>query len=607
MASSDEKSPLMEMSESSSYAAPAAARRLSEPAFRATLSWESVTAVARSSRSLSDRVGGVKSEDKVILDNVRGIARATELIALMGASGAGKTTLLDFLANQTSSLKVTGTVRLNGRKITKSELGNVAAYVHQEDLFIGTLKVSEHLRFQAALRMKQGDTTQVDDIMREMGLEKCKDTVIGIPGKMKGISGGEKKRLAFASEILGNPSILLADEPTSGLDSFMAESVVHVLQRLASSGRTVLCTIHQPSSDTFALFDRLILLSQGRVAYYGSSVDAMPFFSKLGFQCPTNYNPADFYIRELAIVPGKEGKCREKAERICNAFEESEHAGALNRSLADETNRAADSELIPFSKSKGYNAHWCTQFGWVCLRAWLSNIRDKTAVRVKIGQSIVIALLMGLMYYKTGYDQQRVQNIPAALFFAVIQLSISTMIAVLQTFPVEMPVFLREHRSRLYRPLVFYLAKSIADTPFVVIQVLVFSAVSYFMIGLHDGADRFFLFFSLCVIIAMVSLSLGYLVSASVPSVSVALAIGPVSFIPFLLFGGFFIRSGTVPVYLEWIQYISWFYYGFEALMINEWRGTNLTCSSIQNCFSNGTQVLDHLGLVEVSVLSCRK
>ena len=91
---------------------------------------------------------------------------------------------------------------------------------------------------------------------------------------------------------------------------------MHVLQRLASSGRTVLCTIHQPSSDTFALFDRLILLSQGRVAYYGSSVDAMPFFSKLGFQCPTNYNPADFYIRELAIVPGKEGKCREKAEVV---------------------------------------------------------------------------------------------------------------------------------------------------------------------------------------------------------------------------------------------------------------------------------------------------
>ena len=102
-----------------------------------------------------------------------------------------------------------------------------------------------------------------------MGLSKCADTIIGKPGAVVGISGGEKKRLAFASELLTNPSIMFCDEPTSGLDSFMALSVVEVLKELTASGRTVVCTIHQPSSEVFAIFDQLLLMADGRVAYSG--------------------------------------------------------------------------------------------------------------------------------------------------------------------------------------------------------------------------------------------------------------------------------------------------------------------------------------------------
>ncbi|XP_065840254.1 protein white-like [Oscarella lobularis] len=592
-------------------------RQISAPTFTVTLSWSGVGAVARSSPSLRERCKGVKfGREKIILRNVSGIARPGELIALMGASGAGKTTLLNVLANQNvSSLYVDGNVRLNGMEVLGKSLGGVAAYVQQEDLFVGTLTVYEHLRFQAALRMGSEYSMdlkmrRVNQVIGDMGLNKCKKTVIGIPGKIKGISGGEKKRLAFASEILTNPPLLFADEPTSGLDSFMAESVVRVLQKMAESGRTIICTIHQPSSEVFSLFDRLILLAEGKVAYHGSSIGAMEFFSNVGYPCPENYNPADFYVHTLAIVPGNEEECREKVQDITDKFAVSETGNAMTTAIEEarsKTNNGSHdaSYAVEFSKdtieSLSFKASVFTQIRFVLWRAWLSNIRDPTAVKVKLGQALVISLLLGLMYLQADHDQSRVQNIPGAISFVLIQLSISSVIAVLQTFPLEMPVFMREHQSRLYRTSIFYLAKASADMPFLIIQVAIFSIVTYFMIGLNNQADKFFTFFGICIIVATVAISLGYLVSAGAPSVSVALAIGPVSFIPFLLFGGFFIRSGTVPVYLEWIQFISWFFYGFETLMVNEWTDSpQLSCGTNNaGCLQNGTQVLDFFGLDE--------
>ncbi|GBN95521.1 Protein white, partial [Araneus ventricosus] len=153
-----------------------------------------------------------------------------------------------------------------------------------------------------------------------LGLKKCADTVIGIVGKIKGISGGESKRLAFASEILTKPGLMFCDEPTSGLDSFMSQSIISVLRDVAEGGRTIICTIHQPSSEVFELFDHLLLMAEGRVAFRGRSTKALDFFKRAGLQCPINYNPADFYIQNLAIVPGKEKESKEKVMAIVEQF-----------------------------------------------------------------------------------------------------------------------------------------------------------------------------------------------------------------------------------------------------------------------------------------------
>ncbi|XP_048579141.1 protein white-like [Nematostella vectensis] len=259
----------------------------------------------------------------------------------MGASGAGKSTLMNVLAHRNiADMQVSGTVMVNERKVGL-DINTISAYVQQEDLFIGKLTVREHLVFQALLRLDKDLSLQerlyrVDQIIGEVGLRRCADTMIGIPGRMRGISGGEKKRLSFASEVLTDPAILFADEPTSGLDAFMAQTVITTLQKMAAQGRTVVCTIHQPSSEVFAMFDSLLLLAEGRVAFHGPTFQAITAFSDLGYSCPPNFNPADYFVHTLAIVPGDEERCRARIKEICDEFEEKK-SSKKSRSVTPST------------------------------------------------------------------------------------------------------------------------------------------------------------------------------------------------------------------------------------------------------------------------------
>lgn len=182
----------------------------------------------------------------------------------------------------------------------------LASYIEQDDLFYETITVYEHLVFQAQLRMGKAFTAEeylsrVATVMKELGLNKSRDTLIR-GARVRGISGGERKRLSFATEILTNPSILFVDEPTSGLDSFMAEKIVFQMRKLARDGRTVIATIHQPSSELFALFDTLYLLSDGSLVYHGAASEAVPYFASLGYQCPPFVNPSEYFMRQLVVM-----------------------------------------------------------------------------------------------------------------------------------------------------------------------------------------------------------------------------------------------------------------------------------------------------------------
>ncbi|XP_029657280.1 protein white-like [Octopus sinensis] len=225
-------------------------------------------------------------------------------------------------------MTVHGQVTVNGCEIG-TLMGDISAYVEQEDAFIPSLTVIEQLMFRALLRMdksydKQQRIQRVKDVIRELSLTKCANTMIG-DERIKGISGGERKRVAFASEILTDPPLIFLDEPTSGLDSYLARNLIQVLKNMASRGRTIVTTIHQPSSEIFTMFDELLLMADGRVVFMGPTKDAMLLFRECGLQCPTNYNPADFYLDNLSIIPNQEDDYVARTQGLVDAFERSEN------------------------------------------------------------------------------------------------------------------------------------------------------------------------------------------------------------------------------------------------------------------------------------------
>lgn len=223
-----------------------------------------------------------------------------------------------------------------------------------------------------------------------MSLGKCKNTVIGVPGRVKGLSGGERKRLAFASEALTDPALLLCDEPTSGLDSFMAHSVLQVLKRLTLKDKTIILTIHQPSSELFGLFDKLLLMAEGRVAFLGTPIEAADFFTQMNAPCPMNYNPADFYVQFLAIVPGKEEESRETIRKICDSFAVSPTSNEITRYINVLKNSAHEPlKSTNGNGSKGYRATTWTQFRAILWRSWLTVLKEPLLVKVRLIQTVV--------------------------------------------------------------------------------------------------------------------------------------------------------------------------------------------------------------------------
>jgi len=512
---------------------------------------------------------------KQILKNASGIVRPGEFLAIMGASGAGKSTLLNtLLFRNLGGLKATGTRLANNKEVTPNSLTAVSAYVQQDDLFIGTLTVKEHLTFQALVRMDSEIPTKqrmkrVDTVIHELGLTKCAQTVIGKPGQVKGISGGQMKRLAFASEVLTNPAIFFCDEPTSGLDSFMAASVVETLRTLAKQGRTVICTIHQPSSQIVELFDKILLMAEGRTAYLGDVKMANSFFESCDLPCPINYNPADHYVQMLAVVPGEEEQSRKRIEGVCEQFNSSPQGQEL-RELSSIVPDKSDSGS---NRASPYKASWGAQFSALMWRSWLSVIKEPLIVRVRILQSIVIALILGAVYFGQEYTEEGVMSMNGAIFLFITNMTFSNMFAVINVICMELPIFLREHFNGMYRTDVYFLTKQLAELPLFLITPVIFIGIMYFMIGLNPAFERFAIACGILELLTQVVVSFGYLISCMASSVEMALAVGPTILIPLMLFGGLFLNNSTIPVYLEWMKYFSWFMYSNEALLINQWDG----------------------------------
>ncbi|EAS29262.3 ABC transporter [Coccidioides immitis RS] len=299
-----------------------------------------------------------------ILSGIRGIARPGQVTAIMGASGAGKTTFLDILARKNKRGTVQGEFYVNGEKVDDNEYRSVVGFVDQEDTMLPTLTVHETILTSALLRLPRDMSNvvkeqRVFEVEKQLGIYHIKDQIIGSEeGKGRGISGGEKKRVSIACELVTSPSILFLDEPTSGLDAFNAFNVIECLVNLARTyNRTVIFTIHQPRSNIVALFDQLILLAKGRTVYSGSFMGCQPYFDHIGYTCPLGFNIAD-YLVDLTMHAST---ARSPEEPLLNADAQADHfrtpssslravksvASASNASFENSTTESAQDSTAP--------------------------------------------------------------------------------------------------------------------------------------------------------------------------------------------------------------------------------------------------------------------
>lgn len=470
-----------------------------------------------------------------------------------------------------------GEITVNGLKIGSS-FRSLSAFVQQDDVLMGNLSVRETLRYAALLRLPKTITwkekmERVESIMDELGLLKSANTKVGTPGLSKGISGGERKRLSIAIELLTQPSILFLDEPTSGLDAATAYSVMKTIIKIAKGGRAVILTIHQPRSNIYELFDKLLLLARGKVAYFGAAKDATTYFGKLGHPCPKQYNPADHFIDLITESTSDTGEGKklkaednERIEMILNSYQHTEVAPSVAHL---ETN---------IQKAK-YNANWFTQFFVVMARAFVNILRDKILTFSRLFQNIAMSLLVGLIFLQIGYDQQSVQDRNGVLFFCLVNQAMNSIFGSLAVFLLEeKKVFLRERGSKMYKVSAYYLGKSISELPNLVFFPILFGTIVYWMCNLNPGADRYFLFLLILVSMSLCAQALGMVLAVLAPSMEFATAIAPVLLTVLMLFGGLYMNVDNIPPYFLPIYWLSIFHFGYEALVLNEFSGATFEC-----------------------------
>lgn len=455
--------------------------------------------------------------------------------------------------------------------------------------------MAAELRGGGATIAKEERAALVEEVIRSLGLGKCADTIVG-DAKTRGLSGGEKKRLSIACELIARPQLVMLDEPTSGLDAFAAQQVMQALKDLAAEGHTVVASIHQPRSSIYAMFDDLCLLSEGRLLYFGPADAALDHFKALGHECPEHFNPAEFFADLVAIDhtnPETEAESKSRVDRLAAAWKEAHpptaHAGALG---ATASGALASQATATCSLQR--------QFALLLKRSWRQVTRDKATAASRASSQLSSAAVFSAIYWRMGRGQAGIQNRLGLLQVAAVGTAMSSLIKCLNVFPRERTIVQRERARAAYPVLPYLLSKLAAELPIGAIFPALFASVVYPATGLNPKLSRFARYVAILTAESFSAQALGLAVGAAAPSTEAALAIGPAVILVSIVFGGLFTQAP--PKYLAWGPRTSLIKHCFEGACINEFEGQQFDLDERGRGDASGDQVLSRLAFEGDSV-----
>ncbi|SMN22891.1 similar to Saccharomyces cerevisiae YOL075C Putative ABC transporter [Maudiozyma saulgeensis] len=448
--------------------------------------------------------GFIEKEEKQILKSVNANFKPGMVNAIMGPSGSGKSTLLNLMSARVHSNLVTkftkkGSILFNNVEVSEDMFKNICSYVSQDDdHLLAKLTVKETFKFAAALRLHHLTPEQreakSDELIRALGIKHCENTIIGNEF-VKGISGGEKRRVTMGIQLLNDPPILLLDEPTSGLDSFTSSTILEILQGLADNyGKTIILTIHQPRSELFDKFGNILLLAKsGRTAFNGTPKEMIEYFSDLGYQCPELTNVADYFLDLISINTQNDQNekiSRERVESLLTNWD----------TKSDSISKQDMNETTIMTKELFHTTYGdCIRRPCNSVLAYFVNVkrqltttlRDFDSLMARIAQVPGLGAIFALYFAPLKENYVGVTN-RLGLAQESTSLYFVGMLANLACYPQERDYFYKEFEDNVYGIGPFFLSYMTLELPLSAFASIIYAIFTVLACGLPRTAGNFF-------------------------------------------------------------------------------------------------------------------
>ncbi|GAA0169413.1 ATP-binding cassette [Lithospermum erythrorhizon] len=521
---------------------------------------------------------GADSDRLVLLKGVSGAFRPGVLTALMGVSGAGKTTLMDVLAGRKTGGYIEGDIKISGYPKKQETFARISGYCEQNDIHSPHVTVYESLLYSAWLRLP-GEVNSakrkmfVEEVMELVELNPLRAALVGLPG-INGLSTEQRKRLTIAVELVANPSIIFMDEPTSGLDARAAAIVMRTVRNTVDTGRTVVCTIHQPSIDIFEAFDELFLMKRGgQEIYVGPlgrhSSHLISYFeeSAQGVSKITDgYNPATWMLEVSSS----------SQEMMLGV----DFADIYKNSELYKRNKALIAELNvphPGTQDLHFDTQYSQSFFTQCVAClWKqhrSYWRNTSYTAVRFWFTAFIAVMFGTMFWDLGGKKSSradLFNAMGSMYAAVIFLGVQNASSVQPVVAVERTVFYREKAAGMYSALPYAFGQVAIEIPYIFKQSVVYGVIVYAMIGFEWTVAKF-LWYTFFMYFTLFYFTLyGMMTVAVTPNHNIAAIVASAFYGIWNVFSGFLIPRPSIPIWWRWYYWVCPVAYSLYGLLVSQ-------------------------------------